>query len=213
MDNTVTPYTLQTESSDESNSSDSSEEGNLLTNNIGVLYNGGDIKGERFMNQGKVEDYLIKRNLLFTKDIDTIDLLVDSYGLDKNNYDFDLQTTYKNVIGIELIRSMIQQPSSGTLGYKLIDVIVDQVPYKYCIQNKGGKHIIDRVPTNTTNKHIIQHEPNFLSYKKGFFFPISLNKISILLQIPGTSPTEYNTDMDNSFIFRITILQNLDLLK
>ena len=46
MDNTVLPYKDQLYSSDESDSSDSSEEGNMLTNNIGILYNGSDIKDD-----------------------------------------------------------------------------------------------------------------------------------------------------------------------
>ena len=62
MDNTILPYREQIHSSDESDSSDSSEEGNLLTNNIGILYNGSQINDERFMNREKVEDYNIQRN-------------------------------------------------------------------------------------------------------------------------------------------------------
>jgi hypothetical protein len=215
MDNSVTAYTLETDSSEESDSSDSSNEGNLLSNNLGVLNRKFEIKDERFLNQEKVEDYQRNRDSLFTRDIDTVDIIVDSYGKsNKNNYVFDLKTTYKNVIDIGLIRSIIQQKDTGN-NYGLIDVIVPEIPYLSCIQNNNRTHIIDRVPTNTTNKYIIQHEPIHLSYKKGYFFPITLDKLSILLQVSGTSPTptEYDTTNENSFIFRLTILKNLDLMK
>ena len=56
MENTVAPYTLETDSSEENSDSDSSEDGNLLTNNLGVLNNKFDTRDERFMNQQKDKD-------------------------------------------------------------------------------------------------------------------------------------------------------------
>ena len=164
-----------------------------------------------FMNHVEVEEYKKNRNILFTRDIDTIDLIVDSYSASsKNDYTFDLQTTYKNVIGIELLKTSIIQAGS-LLAYKLVDIIVSEIPYKACIHNINGAHIIDRVPTNITANYIIEHEPD-LSYKKGYFFPISLNKLSILIRESSDSSTTYNS-ANNSFIFRLTILNNLELMK
>ena len=164
-----------------------------------------------FMDHVEVEEYKKNRNILFTRDIDTIDLIVDSYSASsKNDYTFDLQTTYKNVIGIELLKTSIIQAGS-LLAYKLVDIIVSEIPYKACIHNINGAHIIDRVPTNTTANYIIEHEPD-LSYKKGYFFPISLNKLSILIRESSDSSTTYNS-ANNSFIFRLTILNNLELMK
>ena len=80
MENAVTPYTLETDSSEDNSDSDSSEDGNLLTNNLGVLNNKFDTRDERFINQEKVEDYQRNRDSLFTRDIDTVDIIVDSYG-------------------------------------------------------------------------------------------------------------------------------------
>ena len=164
-----------------------------------------------FMNHVETEEYKKNRNTLFTRDIDTIDLIVDSYSASsKNDYTFDLQTTYKNVIGIELLKTSIIQAGS-LLAYKLVDIIVSEIPYKACIHNINGAHIIDRVPTNITANYIIEHEPD-LSYKKGYFFPISLNKLSILIRESSDSSTTYNS-ANNSFIFRLTILNNLELMK
>ena len=164
-----------------------------------------------FMNHVETEEYKKNRNTLFTRDIDTIDLIVDSYSASsKNDYTFDLQTTYKNVIGIELLKTSIIQAGS-LLAYKLVDIIVSEIPYKACIHNINGAHIIDRVPTNITANYIIEHEPD-LSYKKGYFFPISLNKLSILIRESSDSSTTYNS-ANNSFTLRLTILNNLELMK
>ena len=85
MDNTILTYDIQTDSEEESNSSDSSEEGNLLTNNIGVLYNGGNPNEERFMNQEKVQDYNLQRNKLFTPQLSKFRILIDSKNIDHSN--------------------------------------------------------------------------------------------------------------------------------
>lgn len=124
MNNTVLPYTEHTDSSDESDSSQSSEEGNLLTNNIGILYNGSDIKNQKFMNMENVEDYQNKRNKLFTPQLSKFRLLVESKNIEHtenyntSNYTIFFKgnnqlnktsgfTTYNNVIGFKLIQAII----------------------------------------------------------------------------------------------------------
>jgi len=125
MDNTVVPYTLETDSSEESDDSDSSEEGNLLSNNLGVFNDKFETKDVRFMNQEKVEDYQRNRNTLFTPEIIKIRILIDSKNvthktIDHNtsNYTVELSgddTTnstagfgnYDNVIGFKLIKAIL----------------------------------------------------------------------------------------------------------
>ena len=125
MDNTVVPYTLETDSSEESDDSDSSEEGNLLTNNLGVFNDKFETRDVRFMNQEKVEDYDALRNKYFTPEISKIRILIDSKnvthkttGHDTSNYTVELSgddTTnstagfdnYENVIGFKLIKAIL----------------------------------------------------------------------------------------------------------
>ena len=176
-------------------------------------------ESENFMNHVNKKEYEANRNKIFTKDIETIDIMVDSYEYtNKNNYKYKLFSedsstgghgTYKNIIGISLIRSSIIQASSS-LGYKLVDIIINEIPYNACIRNSNGAHIIDRVPTNTTANYIVEHEP-IQSFNKNYFFPITLDSITILIRNSGAT-TEYNS-VNNSFIFRLTILKNLNLLK
>ena len=175
---------------------------------------------ENFMNHVNKKEYEANRNKIFTKDIETIDIMVDSFSeSSKDNYIYKLFSTdigqggghgiYKNVIGISLIRSSILQDSSS-LAYKLVDIIINEIPYNACIRNSNGAHIIDRVPTNTTANYIVEHEP-IQSFNKNYFYPITLDSISILIRNSGAT-TEYNS-ANNSFIFRLTIIKNLDLLR
>ena len=125
MENAVIPYTLETDSSEDNSDSDSSEDGNLLTNNLGVLNNKYDTKDERFINQEKVEDYQRIRNKYFTPEISKIRILVDSKNIthkttshDTSNYTVELNGddtnnstagfgNYENVIGFKLIKAIL----------------------------------------------------------------------------------------------------------
>ncbi len=81
MDNTVIPYSVETDSSDESDSSDSSHEGNLLSNNLGVYNNKFETKNVRFMNMENVDDYQKLQKDLFYPKISKIRILIDSKNI------------------------------------------------------------------------------------------------------------------------------------
>ena len=127
MDNVVIPYE-DVEDSSEDNPSDSSsdeEHSQLLSNNVGVLYNQFDVKDTKFMNMESVEEYQMKRNELFTPELSKIRILVDSKNVthkttdhDTSNYTVELNgddtsnstagfDNYENVIGFRLIKAII----------------------------------------------------------------------------------------------------------
>ena len=127
MDNVVIPYE-DVEDSSEDNPSDSSsdeEHSQLLSNNVGVLYNQFNVKDTKFMNMESAEEYQSKRNELFTPELSKIRILVDSKNVthkttdhDTSNYTVELNgddTTnstagfgnYENVIGFKLIKAII----------------------------------------------------------------------------------------------------------
>ena len=196
MDNTVTPYTLQTDSDDESNSSDSSEEGNLLTNNIGVLYNGGNVKDERFMNQEKVEDYQDYRNKIFTPEITKkfITVFKDDKNLTKEislKNDFKIQTD--NIIGFKIVRSSFATDLT-TLSH--FDLSIPEIPAIACDINDSGKSIISRIPL-AQDKNIFLNYP-FLEYMtiNRYFYPIKLDKLTLTL----------TQDIRGFFVFEISYL-------
>ena len=101
-----------------------------------------------FMNHVEIKEYKKNRNTLFTKDIEKIDILVDSFDIFSsgagsetsegiNNYTFDLKNTYKNVIGFNLIKACIGQRNNSQ--EHLLDIVIPDIPSKACIYNFNGK--------------------------------------------------------------------------
>ena len=112
-----------------------------------------------FLNYTNVNEYVKNRNALFTRDIQTIGIVVtknDSHENSSDKYYFSQGpennsnntnhsvggTVYKNIIGIELIKGYIRHNSSFH-GYT--SIIVDNIPYAACLKNKNEKKIVDNV--------------------------------------------------------------------
>ena len=193
MDNTVVPYAIQTDSDEESNSSDSSEEGNILTNNIGILYNGGNNKDERFMNQEKIEDYQNHRNILFTPEIEKKIITVFKDDLSSTkviSLKNDLKIQTDNIIGFKIVRSSFATDST-TLSH--FDLSIPEIPKIACDINESGQSIIARVPLAKT----FLNYP-FLEYTtvNRYFFPIKLDKLTLTL----------TQDLKGYFVFEISYL-------
>jgi hypothetical protein len=196
MDNTVIPYTLQTDSEDESNSSDSSEEGNLLTNNIGVLYNGGNVKDERFMNQEKVGDYQDHRNKIFTPEITKkiITVFKDDTNLTKEislKNDLNIQTD--NIIGFKIVRSSCK---SDLTSLSHFDLSIPEIPAIACDINESGQNIISRIPLDHDTNIFLNYP--FLEYTtiNRYFYPQKLDKLTLTL----------TQDLKGYFVFEISYL-------
>ena len=93
-------------------------------------------ESEHFMNHINKKEYEINRNKLFTKDIEEVNIIIDSYsvsGSNTNDYTFQLYSNssntgglgeYKNVIGISLLRCCLISGSS--INPHFIDVIVPE---------------------------------------------------------------------------------------
>ena len=177
-------------------------------------------ESEHFMNHINKKEYEINRNKLFTKDIEEVNIIIDSYSVsasNTNDYTFQLYSNssntgglgeYKNVIGISLLRCCLISGSS--INPHFIDVIVPEIPYKACIHNANRYNLIARlcVEKNESNQ-MIEYEPE--NIKDNYFFPMTLSKLNIKICKFGTIQ-EYD-GLNNSLIFRLSILKNLNLLK
>ena len=179
-------------------------------------------ESENFMNHVNKKEYEINRNKLFFPDIEEVDIIVESTD-NKNNYKFKLYSNngstgglgeYKNVIGIQLVKACIAQRGSDTEHF--LDICVPNIPYKACIHNPNGLHIINKVHMNVGSNKIKLHEPSSLFIKNNYFFPITLHEIEIDLKYRDTQSNtlrEYDSSKHSFFIFRLIILKNIDLLK
>ena len=179
-------------------------------------------ESENFLNHVKKNEYEINRNKLFTPDIEEIDIIVESLisGSGVNDYTYPLysksQSTgghgvYKNVIGINLISACIGQIGPDD---HFVDICVENIPYKACIHNKEGRHVMGRICMVKGDSKLNEHEPD--NIKNNYFFPITLHEIKIKLHyknIDMDTWEPYESSIHNSFVFRLTLLKNLTLLK
>jgi hypothetical protein len=180
MDNTVLPYTVETDSSDESDDSDSSHEGNLLSNNLGVLNDKFETKNVRFMNMEKVEDYQQNRNKLFTPKIYKKYFTV-SLSSTTDNQPFSLKDTIKlptdNIIGFKMVKSNFVGNSSD----HFVDLTIPEIPEIACDKNESGQTIFSRIPLRKTNDDFYTHQYLELSLIDRYFYPTSFDILTFKL--------------------------------
>ena len=91
-----------------------------------------------------------------------------------------------------------------------VDLVVDEIPYIACKKNPLGKSIIERIPTDAaTGGNYIEHHVSESEYfSQNYFNPISLSKLSIKLYDDTLKNYYFTNNLDNSFVFEITMLKN-----
>ena len=164
-------------------------------------------QNSEFMNNTSVEEYLKNRNTIFTKDIETIDILIENDGEFTNNKFYfssnnESGKTYKNVIDVSLLKGFIKADTADNI----VKVHVNNVPHRACIQNKDEKNIIDIIPLS--NGVASTAGTTMIDYN--YFFPIELDHLDIefsYVKSPAPSIDYF------SLVFRLTIVKNLNLLK
>ena len=160
-----------------------------------------------FMNNTSVEEYLKNRNTIFTKDIETIDILIENDGEFTNNKFYfssnnESGKTYKNVIDVSLLKGFIKADTADNI----VKVHVNNVPHRACIQNKDEKNIIDIIPLS--NGVASTAGTTMIDYN--YFFPIELDHLDIEFSYVKSSAPSIDYF---SLVFRLTIVKNLNLLK
>ena len=164
------------------------------------------IMSDEFMNYTTVNDYEKNRNSLFTKDLETVDILVEHTGSFTSQKFYFSGTSpslsYKNVIDVSLIKGFLKTSSTDN---DILKIKVNNIPYRACVSNKDGKNIIDIIPlsngvASTAGTTMLDHN---------YFFPIELDNIDLELSFLSGTPT---IDFF-SFIFRLKMVKNLNLLK
>lgn len=197
--------------------SDFSDESGGHSDREEVIY-----ESEHFMNHVNKKEYELNQNKLFFPDVEEVDIMVESTD-SINNYKYKLYShdsstgglgEYKNVIGIQLVKACIGQRNDDQEHF--LDICVPTIPYKACINNSDGNHIIARIHMNNGRDKLKLYEPSSLFIKNNYFFPITLHELEIDLKYRDTNSTttqQYDSDKHNFFIFRLTILKNLELLQ
>ena len=100
-----------------------------------------------------------------------------------------------------------------------VDLVIPEIPHIACKKNSSGKNLVERIPIYMTNvgsgspQSILffnSHPTELMS--QIYFYPISLNKLTIELYDDSTNQLFQAENLDNSFEFEITILKNPKLM-
>ena len=196
MNNTVLPYTVHTDSSEESDSSDSSEEGNLLSNNLGVVNNKFETKNVRFMNQEKAEDYQMKRNQLFTPETYVRLITIDNTSSNTFSLTENLNIKNTDIIGFKIIKSNVKH--TDTAKY-YSDLVISEIPDIGCDKNETGNAIITRIPLVADTAYHY-HSYLELSLINRYFYPQKIKKLTLSFL--------NETTIIGNFTFEITYLND-----
>ena len=178
MDNTVIPYQDTSDSSEDNNSSDD-EYSQLLSNNIGVLYNKYQ-KNEKFMNMESSKEYEQHRNQLFTPQILKKYFTVK---LNASSTSFSLKDTIKlptdNIIGFKMIKSNFVGDNTN----HFTDLSIPEIPEIACDKNEAGDNIVARIPLRKLTSDFYTHQYLELSLINRYFYPISLDNLTFQLSV------------------------------
>lgn len=97
--------------------------------------------------------------------------------------------------------------------YSFLDIVVDDIPSIACKMNTSGKNIIDRVFVNVDRGTILNYRvPESETQTNNYFYPISLDNISIKIFAPDGNLYDPIRTGDNYFEFEITTLVNTKLM-
>ena len=98
------------------------------------------------------------------------------------------------------------------LSIHYVDLVVDEIPYIACKKNPTGKSIIDRIPIDVNYGSLLHYRSPITEYfSQNYFYPITLDKLTISLFEDSHDIPYYNENADNYFEFEITMLKNTKL--
>jgi hypothetical protein len=93
-----------------------------------------------------------------------------------------------------------------------VDVVVDEIPKIACKDNSIGKNTIERIYMNTDYGSMKIHE-SIIYGKQNYFYPITLEKLSIKLYSDDGKTLYDSQKANHSFEFEITTLKNTELVQ
>tara|TARA_B110000858_G_scaffold198323_1_gene263981 strand:- start:2104 stop:3066 length:963 start_codon:yes stop_codon:yes gene_type:complete len=92
-----------------------------------------------------------------------------------------------------------------------VDVVIDEIPKIACKDNSLGKNTIERIYMNTDYGSMKIHE-SIIYGKQNYFYPITLEKLSIKLYSDDGKTLYDSQKANHSFEFEITTLKNTELV-
>ena len=103
------------------------------------------------------------------------------------------------------------QPPDMSIHY--FDIVIPEIPYIACKHNTDRRNVIERIPVTSSNDELLIYEDStFQREDQNFFFPISLNKLTIQLYQKNSHLFD-NNNRHHSLEFEITMINKVDIMK
>jgi len=93
-----------------------------------------------------------------------------------------------------------------------VDVVINEIPKIACKDNSSGKNTIERIYMNNDYGSMKIHE-SIIYGKQNYFYPITLEKLSIKLYSDDGKTLYDSQKANHSFEFEITTLKNTELVR
>ena len=139
-------------------------------------------------------------------------------GLPNIQFDWSTNDTTKNAAKLfgfytssSTSASNITSDFVPDLSNHYVDVCVDEIPNIACKHNSYGNKTIERIHITTDFGQMCNHE-SIIYGEQNYFFPISLNKLSIKLYSDNGKTLYDSQNANHSLEFELTILKNLELV-
>lgn len=135
---------------------------------------------------------------------ETLNSAHDYLGFDKyiDNYiiDSDSPVVWKS-------NGLVESDRYPNMSIHYVDLIIDEIPYIACKKNALGKKLIERIGLMGSIGDLIEYIQPWDSNNENYFFPISLQKLSIQLY-ETTHNHSYDENRDHTLEFEITTIKN-----
>ena len=179
----IDPESTSSGSEGEYEGSDSDISQELLTSNVGVMYQyqGQD---ERLLDERRAREHIEFRNKYFTPEITRHNvycvLAADDTSVDLTKFGFDID----RVIGFKLVKGYL----GISVGPSAI-ITIPEIPYIACKKNVDCKNIIDVVSIYSGSNP--QYFENKNLFQDTFFNPIKLSTLNINISPSNTGSVDF----------------------
>ena len=196
----IDPESTSSGSEGEYEGSDSDISQELITSNVGIMYQ---YQGqeERLLDERRAQEHIEFRNKYFTPEITRhyahCPLSSTDETIDLTTFGFDID----RVIGFKLVKGfMIFSSGSVDAG---VDITIPEIPYLACKKNVDNKSLIEVIYVSGPS----QYYENKNLFRDAFFNPIKLSTLNIGVSSSSSLSSPIVIAGSTSFLeFEVTIL-------
>ena len=106
-------------------------------------------------------------------------------------------------------KATLISPHNADHANHFVDIVVKEIPYIACKKNPRGRMVVDRIPITTRLGSIVEYQsPTSEYFSQNYFYPISLNHLSIQIYQDSSEHLYDTSNLDNYFEFELTMLKN-----